>query len=229
MGKTNEDLYARWLPLACSPRTVAVTVSRRASPGSSARRSPNSFRRVGGDALSPDAIHLRSGQGLERPRPADAARAVRRVPRGRRLLEHRRRYLFGSDILVAPLLEAGTKGRDVYLPPGNWIDYQTGRAFTAGWHTIEAGPIPVVMLVREGAAIPHIAVAQSTAFMDWSKLDIEVFGVNAAKASGLVALPDGELMPLSLNRRGTNFTLAADPLAGKVTWTIHRRGEVARP
>ena len=47
-----------------------------------------------------------------------------------------------------------------------------------GWHRIEAGPIPVVMLVREGAAIPHIAVAQSTAFMDWSKLDVEVFAVH---------------------------------------------------
>jgi hypothetical protein len=24
--------------------------------------------------------------------------------------------------LVAPLFETGTFGRDVYLPPGNWID-----------------------------------------------------------------------------------------------------------
>jgi alpha-D-xyloside xylohydrolase len=138
-------------------------------------------------------------------------------------------YLFGSDILVAPLLEAGSKGRDVYLPPGNWIDYQTGRLFTAGWHQIEAGTIPVVMLVREGAAIPQIAVAQSTAFMDWSKLDVEVFAVSAARASGLVALPDGALLPLTLTRRGSAFALASDPLAGKVAWTVHRRGEAARP
>ena len=35
-------------------------------------------------------------------------------------------YLLGSDILVAPLMEEGTTGRDVYLPPGEWVDYQTG-------------------------------------------------------------------------------------------------------
>jgi len=38
-------------------------------------------------------------------------------------------YLFGADILVAPLLEAQTTGRDVYLPPGQWIDYQTGKLY----------------------------------------------------------------------------------------------------
>jgi alpha-D-xyloside xylohydrolase len=34
-------------------------------------------------------------------------------------------------ILVAPLIEPGTAGRDVYLPPGEWIDYQTGRSYQA--------------------------------------------------------------------------------------------------
>jgi alpha-D-xyloside xylohydrolase len=33
-------------------------------------------------------------------------------------------YLFGSSMLVAPLLEEVTE-RDVYLPEGTWIDYQT--------------------------------------------------------------------------------------------------------
>jgi beta-galactosidase len=54
-------------------------------------------------------------------------------------------YLFGADILVAPLMEAGMTGRDVYLPPGQWIDYQSGKSFSGGWRKIEAGPIPVVM------------------------------------------------------------------------------------
>ncbi len=71
-------------------------------------------------------------------------------------------YLFGSDILVAPLFEEGATGRNVYLPPGGWIDYQTGRAYAGGWQRIEAGEVPAVILVRDGAAIPHAAVAQST-------------------------------------------------------------------
>ncbi|MGD8786405.1 MAG: alpha-xylosidase, partial [Phycisphaerales bacterium] len=73
-------------------------------------------------------------------------------------------YLFGSDILVAPLLES-VNSRDVYLPPGWWIDYQTGNVYAGGWHHIKAGDIPVVVLVRDGTVIPHIGLAQSTAQM----------------------------------------------------------------
>jgi alpha-D-xyloside xylohydrolase len=72
-------------------------------------------------------------------------------------------YLFGRDILVAPLME-NVQSRDVYLPSGLWIDYQSGKTYEgAGWHHIFVGDIPIVMLVREGAAIPRIKLAQSTA------------------------------------------------------------------
>jgi alpha-D-xyloside xylohydrolase len=79
------------------------------------------------------------------------------------------------------------------------------------------------MLVRDGAAIPHIALAQSTAFLDWSKLDLNVFASTASRATGLVALPDGELQQLALARRGSALVLENAPLAGKVTWTVVRR------
>jgi alpha-D-xyloside xylohydrolase len=136
-------------------------------------------------------------------------------------------YLFGRDVLVAPLFESGTTGRDVYLPPGGWIDYQTSQPYSAGWHRIQAGAIPVVMLVRDGAAIPRIALAQSTAFMDWSRLEVAVFAATAAKADGLVSLPDGELQPLSLARHGSTFALEGAPLSGKVKWTVVRPGSTA--
>jgi alpha-D-xyloside xylohydrolase len=121
-------------------------------------------------------------------------------------------YLFGSQILVAPLFEAGTTGRDVYLPPGQWIDYQTGRVYPTGWHRIEAGKIPVVMLVRDGAVIPHIALAQSTSQMDWSKVENVVFATGAVKPEGLVCLPsDGVLRKVST---GTPYTAAGIPGLG---------------
>ena len=50
-------------------------------------------------------------------------------------------YLFGSQILVAPLLESGITGRTVYLPEGKWIDYQTEKVYEGGWHRIEAGSL----------------------------------------------------------------------------------------
>ena len=58
-------------------------------------------------------------------------------------------YLFGSDMLVAPLFEDAAS-RSVYLPPGKWIDYQSGRVYAAGWSQIQAGEIPAVILVRDG-------------------------------------------------------------------------------
>ena len=72
-------------------------------------------------------------------------------------------YLFGSQILVAPLLESGMTGRTVYLPEGKWIDYQTEKVYEGGWHRIEAGSLPIIMLVRDGSVLPHLKLAQSTA------------------------------------------------------------------
>jgi alpha-D-xyloside xylohydrolase len=130
-------------------------------------------------------------------------------------------YLFGTDLLVAPLMHAVETARSVYLPgDGRWIDYQTGTTYDPGWRTIEAGPVPVVVLAREGAAIAHIPLAQSTAEMDWSRLELTVFG-EAEQAHGLVALPaDNVLRPLTLARREGRYVLATDPLSGRVAWKI---------
>jgi alpha-D-xyloside xylohydrolase len=130
-------------------------------------------------------------------------------------------YLFGAQILVAPLMESGSTRRDVYLPTGQWIDYQTRKVYPGGWHNIEAGAIPVVMLVRDGAVIPHIKLAQSTMEMDWSKLDLVVFAASAQDAQGLVCLPsDNLLRKVAAARKNGAFALAGDPLAGKSTATV---------
>ena len=98
-------------------------------------------------------------------------------------------YLFGSQILVAPLLEFGMTGRTVYLPEGKWIDYQTEKVYEGGWHRIEAGSLPIIMLVRDGSVLPHLKLAQSTAEMDWSKMNLKVYSADKKQAEGLVCLP----------------------------------------
>jgi len=138
-------------------------------------------------------------------------------------------YLFGADILVAPLFEAQTTARDVYLPQGQWIDYQTGKLYPAGWHRIEAGRIPIVMLVREGAVIPHMQAAQSTARLDWSKLEMVVYAAGAQNAQGLVCLPsDNVLHKVETARRGGAYALTSDPLAGKAVSTVRLSSQEAR-
>lgn len=80
-------------------------------------------------------------------------------------------YMFGSDILVAPLLTE-TASRHVYLPAGqNWVDYQSGKTYSPGWNKIAAdGPIKCIVMVRKGAVIPTVAPALSTSRIDMSTL-----------------------------------------------------------
>jgi alpha-D-xyloside xylohydrolase len=88
-------------------------------------------------------------------------------------------YLFGNDLLVAPVFEANSKSRQVYLPSGQWIDYFSGEVFEGRqWHLMQTGSLPGILLVRSGSIIPHIELAQSTAFMDWSKIEMIAFGNN---------------------------------------------------
>lgn len=130
-------------------------------------------------------------------------------------------YLFGSDILVAPLFENVT-ARDVYLPgKQTWIDYQTGKVYQPGWNRIEAGEIPVVMLVRNGAVIPHIKLAQNTQDMDWSVLELKVFSDDAENAYGLVCLPvNQQLKKLEVIQKDGKPELKSDPFAGSVRFSI---------
>jgi len=130
-------------------------------------------------------------------------------------------YLFGSQILVAPLMHENETGRNVYLPPGTWIDYQSGKNYSGGWNKIEAGEIPEIILVRDGTFLPHIALAQSTAQMDWSKIELRVFAKDATTAKGLIFLPgETDAHEVTMTKSGDSFKLDTDPSAGKVAWKI---------
>jgi alpha-D-xyloside xylohydrolase len=129
-------------------------------------------------------------------------------------------YMFGSDLLVAPMFASGDR-RKVYLPPGAWIDYQSGRVYEGEkWHEIVAGKIPVVLLVKNHSVLPHIKVAQSTKDMDWNNVELRVFSTDNGQVSGLFTRPDSALQTLSLAARGRTFALREDPQAGKVKWEI---------
>ncbi len=97
-------------------------------------------------------------------------------------------YMFGSQILVAPLLESGNS-RTCYLPKGKWIDYQTGKVYEGGYQTIKVGEIPAVILVRDGSLIPHVPLAQRTDQIQWDKVEWKVYKADAKKCTGLLFKP----------------------------------------
>jgi alpha-D-xyloside xylohydrolase len=97
-------------------------------------------------------------------------------------------YMFGSQILVAPLLESGNE-RMVYLPKGKWIDYQDGTIYEGGYQTIKAGRIPTIILVRDGSLIPHAPLAQRTDQIDWNKVELKAYKADATTCKGLLFKP----------------------------------------
>ena len=129
-------------------------------------------------------------------------------------------YMFGSDLLVAPMFESGSH-RKVYVPPGGWIDYQNGRVYRGpAWHEIQVDQIPVVLLVKDHTVLPHIKVAQTTKDMDWDNVELRVFSTDKTQVSGLFTRPDSGVQILSLVPRADGFVLRGDPQAGRVKWVI---------
>lgn len=47
-------------------------------------------------------------------------------------------YLYGADMLVAPVVEADRTERDVILPEGEWVHLWSGAVYTQGTHAIAA-------------------------------------------------------------------------------------------
>ena len=117
-------------------------------------------------------------------------------------------YLFGSDMMVAPMFEEGETKRDVYLPGGNWIDYQSGKVYGKGWHAIAPGEIEAVILVRDGAVLPHLKVAQSTRDLDWTNIEMKVYSTGT-QAKGVLCFPDdNQLRNFSSVKRGRSWRLS---------------------
>lgn len=61
-------------------------------------------------------------------------------------------YLYGADLMVAPVVEQGEARRRVYLPDGAWRHVWSGADYAPGWHNVPApiGQPPV--FYRAGSA-----------------------------------------------------------------------------
>jgi alpha-glucosidase (family GH31 glycosyl hydrolase) len=75
----------------------------------------------------------------------------------------RDQYLWGRDMLIAPVYEKGATSRDVYLPAGKWYDWWTGEAVEGGktiTRQVDLACMPIY--VRAGAIIPFDPIRQYT-------------------------------------------------------------------
>ncbi len=87
-------------------------------------------------------------------------------------------YLWGSEVLVAPVMHKGATSRSVTFPQGTWIDYSDPTKHYAGGSTIEYdAPLDKLPLfVRAGAFIPQADYKmKSTADYNPARLTINYY------------------------------------------------------
>ena len=62
-------------------------------------------------------------------------------------------YMFGDDILFAPIVNRGQTKKTVYLPEGEWILTKDKKEYGKGYHTVTAEIDEFIAFVRKGAEI----------------------------------------------------------------------------
>ena len=62
-------------------------------------------------------------------------------------------YMYGDDIIFAPIVKYRQTKKKVYLPQGEWILTKDKKLYTQGWHEINAEIDELVAFVRKGADV----------------------------------------------------------------------------
>jgi hypothetical protein len=94
---------------------------------------------------------------------------------------HPHEYFFGTELLVAPVLDPGGR-QTVWLPPGDWLGffdgrhYQGGRTFTAQY-AVEETPV----FVRAGAIIPEQSASEYSDAKPLDPLILNVYGSGSGR------------------------------------------------
>ena len=187
--ETPEELYRRWLPFGFLVSHSRVHGAPPTEPWYYGKEFTDYFRKCAAMkyVLMP-YVYAQAKQSTEKGLPMMRALLLE-YPNdpGAWLIEDE--YMFGNNILVAPILEA-KDSRDVYLPgQDRWIDYQTGEIYNPGWNHIECGELPIIMLVKDGSAIPHVALAERTDQIDWNNITWKKYLANKTQAEGLLCIP----------------------------------------
>lgn len=153
-GKPTKELFVRWTQFSCFTPLMMVHMTSNLGPWDFDEQTLAIFRDYARlhTRLFPymrDAAHVAAETGLPLIRPMPLA--FQDEPE---TWPHTFQFMFGPDLLVAPLYQPGTR-RSVYLPKGDWIDYWTLEPLTGPQLLEVEAPLERMPLyVRAGALIP---------------------------------------------------------------------------
>lgn len=100
-------------------------------------------------------------------------------------------FMIGDGLLAAPVLHAGERAREVYLPAGRWYDFWTGSAAPAGLHRVAAPLDFLPLFVRGGTILPSTIAMNHTGAQPWNPLCFDVYPDANGAASGVLYEDDG--------------------------------------
>ena len=103
-------------------------------------------------------------------------------------------FLWGSDLLIAPVIYEGHQTKTVYLPSTErWFDYYTGQEITNSGFMIEDAPRDYLPLyLRGGSIIPHQQSAMNTVLSRQKPFYLYVSLDKQQEANGDLFWDDGE-------------------------------------
>jgi alpha-glucosidase (family GH31 glycosyl hydrolase) len=85
-------------------------------------------------------------------------------------------FLFGPNLLVAPVTSQGASARSVYLPAGKWIDHWNGRVLTGPATTNWPAPISQIpIFYRDNSIMPLGPYVASSQFDDGTQRSLRVY------------------------------------------------------
>ncbi len=106
-----------------------------------------------------------------------------------RLAEVDDEYLFGSSLLVAPVMKPGVRSRKVVFPSGEWIDiYDASKIYKGGSEYMVDAPLHrIPVFVRAGAFIPIAEYAMdNTSDYRTGVYTVEYYPVDGVSSAGLL-------------------------------------------
>ena len=101
-------------------------------------------------------------------------------------------FLFGKEILIAPVMEQGAVSKKIYLPEGEWIDFNHdkdkfhGKQWIEYPVTLETTPV----FVKQGSVIPTMPVMQYIGEKKNAPVCFEVFPASAGQSATFTLYED---------------------------------------
>ncbi|MDF1564482.1 MAG: glycoside hydrolase family 31 protein [Deltaproteobacteria bacterium] len=130
-------------------------------------------------------------------------------------------YLFGEDLLVAPVIDAGVTSREVTFPAGRWVQWFTGEVVEGPTTTTVPAPLSILPLyARAGALVPLLSpevetLAEATApgVIDRADREDELWLRIFPGAERTFCLEDGTCLSSAEGADGLTLTVSDAPLA----------------